>query len=109
MTKSSNLITMIKKDLIKLTERFGDELKTQLLQDGEDFVKHIKDDLEHWTKQLANGELSREEYRWLLKSKKDLAAMEALKQQGLAKAKVDQYRVALLESIIGSAFSVIGM
>jgi hypothetical protein len=48
------------------------------------------------------GELSKKDFEWLLKSKKDLAEMESLKQKGLAQARIDRLKTALLQSVIGS-------
>jgi hypothetical protein len=71
--------------------------------DGKDFLNTIKEDLELWTKQLAEGNLSLEDFEFLVKGKKDLAEMKALTQAGLAAIRIDQIRTAMIELVITAA------
>ena len=75
-------------------------------RDARSFVEKAKDDLERWTRLLARGDLSREDFEWLVKGKEDLAKMEALKQAGLARARLQKFRGALLNLVITTAFDV---
>lgn len=102
-----DFIDTLNDDLIELGEQFGENIKDDLVADGEAFVNETKEDLEEWTKQVANGKLSQDELEWLLRAKKDLAEMEALKQKGIAEAKIDKLRGAVIETVAGSVFKVL--
>lgn len=107
MPDFNDFINTLKVDLSDLAHQFGDDVKTELVNDGKAFAIKSKNDLERWMTELVNGSLSQDDFEWLVKGKKDLAEMEALKQKGLALAKIDKYRMALLDTVISSAFKLI--
>jgi hypothetical protein len=98
----------LKADLTEVVSDFGEDLKDDLLKDAGDFALQTKEDLIKWSKMLKDGELSPEELEFLLKAKKDLAEMEALKQRGLAQAKLDKLKLAIIDTVAGSVKKVIG-
>jgi hypothetical protein len=60
--------------------------------------------LRRWTKLLAQGDLSKDDFEWLVAGKKDLAEMEALKQTGLALVRLERFQNALISLVIDTAF-----
>ncbi len=79
---------------------FGEQAK----QDGLEFLDQTKEDLEKWAKQLAAGDLSKDDFEWLVNGRKDLAKMEALKQAGLAAIEIDKLKKQIIDLVIGKAF-----
>jgi hypothetical protein len=75
-------------------------------QDGKNFIEKSRKKLEEWTKQLANAELSKDDFGFLVKGLKDLTEMEALKQAGLALVQIDRFKNAVMDTIVGTAFKV---
>jgi hypothetical protein len=82
------------------------EYSEEVVKDGGAFLEKAKDDLERWSKELAEGKLSKEDFGWLVQGKKDLAEMEALKQAGLAKAQIDRCKNDILSMVIDTAFKI---
>jgi hypothetical protein len=85
------------------------DLKQYLQQgkaDADQFLQSTQDDLKSWTKALANGDLSKDEFEFLLRGKADLAEMHALTQAGIAAVQVQKFRDALIDLVIDSAFKV---
>ncbi|MFH1147091.1 MAG: hypothetical protein V1736_05220 [Pseudomonadota bacterium] len=78
------------------------EFKQAVMDDAEAFITSTKDDLERWSYQLLTGQLSKDDFEWLVRSKKDLAEMEALKRLGLAQVQLDSLVNGLIEVIIRS-------
>lgn len=74
--------------------------------DADQFLKSIQDDLKAWTKALANGDLSNDEFEFLVRGKADLAEMHALTQAGIAAVQAQQFRDALIDLVINSAFKI---
>ena len=68
--------------------------------DAGDFLDKTKDQLERWAKRLVNGELSADDFAWLVKGKKDLAEMKLLKQAGVTLIRVDEFKAGLLDVIV---------
>lgn len=97
----------LKTDLSELVTDFGEDLKDDLLKDAKSFALNTKEDLIKWSKQLKDGELSQEDFEFLLNAKKDLAEMEALKQRGLAQVKLDKLKMAVINTVAGSVKKVI--
>lgn len=67
--------------------------------DAEVFIEKAKADLERWLMLLEGGGLTKDDVTWLIQGKKDLAEMNALKQIGLAKVKIDRCRIGILNIV----------
>ena len=91
------------KDLAKkTTQDFAD----QAIDDGRAFLKDTENDLKRWTKLLASGDLTEDDFKWLVQSKKDVGEMVALKQKGLGLTKIDSFRRGLLDLVVNTALDV---
>ena len=86
-----------------LTEILGDQysdFKKETKEDLEVFLETSKDKLERWTKLLANGELSLDEYEWLVKSQKDLLTLKGLQQVGISKISLGHFKNKVVKTIV---------
>jgi len=72
-------------------------------QDGKAFLEKARADLERWSALLELGQLTPDDFAWLVNGKKDLAELAALKQAGIAQARLDTFRNALVGVVIGTA------
>ncbi|KAA2238433.1 hypothetical protein F0L74_19590 [Chitinophaga agrisoli] len=75
--------------------------------DGKQFLQESQEKLQRWTTLLANHQLTTQDFTWLVQSQKDLAQMEALKQAGLAMARIDAFKASMLTLIIDTVFSIL--
>ena len=103
MPTFNEFLSTIKDDLLEFSKENFEEYKDELLKDGNEFVKKAKKDLERWTEGLASGALSKADFEFLLKGKRDLAEMEALKQLGLSKIRVNRITNGVIDVVVGSA------
>ena len=103
MPTFNEFLSIIKDDLLEFAKENLEEYKDELLKDGNEFVKKAKKDLERWTEGLASGALSKADFEFLLKGKRDLAEMEALKQLGLSKIRVNKITNGVIDVVVGSA------
>lgn len=106
MPDFNDFLDALKGEIVDLAQSNWEEFRDAAVQDGEAFLKKTKGDLKRWTRLLEQGELSREDVEWLIKGKRDLAEMEALKQAGLAAARIDRFRSALIDRVISTTFRV---
>jgi hypothetical protein len=97
----------LKANLAVLVEEQWREHRDAALHDGRAFVQTARADLERWLRLLEEGALTREDFAWLVQGKKDLAELEALKQAGLASARLDRFRMALVDTVIGTALRIV--
>jgi hypothetical protein len=106
MADFSHFLEELTAKLTELAEQQWMAYRDAAINDGTAFVEKIKADLERWSQLLASGALSKDDFAWLVQGKKDLAALEALEQEGLALERLDQFRTALVNLVIDTAFSV---
>lgn len=107
MINFQTFIENLKDDLKSSAPEFGVDLWDALIEDGLDFVHKTREDIEKWSHQFAQGELTKDEFEWLMLAKKDLAEMQALKQKGLALARIDHYKDAITYSVLRAVFKSI--
>lgn len=104
MPTFNDFLLTLKVDLMIFAKDNLEEQKDELLKDGNAFVRKAKKDLERWTEGLTIGTLSKADFEFLLRGKKDLAEMEALKQLGLSKIRINKITDGVIGVVVGSAF-----
>jgi len=104
MSTFNEFVSTLKNDLLDFAKENLEEYKDEILKDGILFIEKAKSDLERWTEGLASGALSKADFEFLLKGKKDLAQMEALKQLGLSKIRITKITNGIIDVVAGSAF-----
>jgi len=103
MTDFTNFLDVLRGNIKDYAVDNWKEHLGAVVSDGSAFLDGTREDMERWTKQLAKGELSKEDFRFLVLGKKDLMEMEALKQAGLALVRVDRCRKGLLDLVVNTA------
>ena len=93
----------LKAGMAEIAKKEATDFVSEATSDGDVFLNAVKADLKKWAKQYAEGKLSKENFEFLVKGKKDLAKMEALTQAGLAAIRVDRIRMAMIDLIITTA------
>jgi len=93
----------LKTGMVEIAQKEATDFVKEATSDGSAFLNAVKADLQVWTKQYAQGKLSKDDFEFLVKGKKDLAKMEALTQAGLAAIRVDRVRMAMIDLIITAA------
>ncbi len=89
----------LKANVVKYSEDNWNEFKDDAISDGKVFLDRCKEDLKRWTDLLSQGKLTQDDFEWLLLGRKDLAEMEALKQKGMAKKKLNTFLKGLLDTV----------
>jgi exonuclease VII small subunit len=94
----------ILQDLKTAVESYAKDKATdywkETVGDANQFFEASKDQLERWTLRLAKGELTLDDFEWLVKGKKDVAEMTLLKQAGLSLIRIDEIKGGLLDVIV---------
>jgi len=97
----------VKAGVIAIARGEAKEFAKQARADSKKFVDAIRADLEKWTRQLAAGELSKGDFDFLVRGKKDLAEMNALTQAGLAAVRIERIRTASIDLITTAASKLV--
>jgi hypothetical protein len=89
-----------------LAEKMLKEFTKEALKDSKKFLKKTEEDLKRWTRLLASGELTLDDFEWLVIGKKDLAELYLLKRKGLSLVRIDRFRNSLIDLIIDTALDL---
>ena len=89
--------------LTDIASETAGEFRDAAIADGKAFVEASRESLKRWTKKLAVGELTAEEFTDLLEGEKDLAEMAALKQTVITKVQLNKFRDGLIGVIAAAA------
>lgn len=73
------------------------------IESGTKFLNRYEAELTDWQTQLADGDIDEDDLRWLLESRDDLVALDALKKEGLSKESLDRFITGLIDVIISAA------
>jgi hypothetical protein len=106
MSQFDEFYDLVRGGVVDITKGDLKQFLQQGKADADQFLQSLQSDLKDWTKQLANGDLSKDEFDFLVRGKADLAEMHALTQAGIAAVRVQQFRDALIDLVIDSAFKV---
>ena len=101
------LFEQLKEGVISLAEGTVKQYASKAKSDGQKMLKDMKEKLQRWTTLLVEGQLTTEDFEWLVNSQKDLIQMAALKQAGLAAIRIDQFKASLLNMVVDTIFSFI--
>lgn len=80
---------------------------TQAAADARDFVEFAREGIERAIRLYAEKKIDAEDLEDLILGKKDLAAMNALKQKGLASAAIDTFTNGVLNILVNAIFSAV--
>jgi hypothetical protein len=104
MIAFDEFLKTLKTELVEFAEYSWKPYRAAAVKDGKAFIERSKTDLERWTRMLAKGDLTQDDFEWLMVGKKDLAELLALKQKGLAKVALDRFVNGLIDTIVSTAF-----
>ncbi len=103
----TNILDQLKTDIADLAKTTMKGYINDAKKDAQQFLLNMKDKLKRWTELLAKGDLTTDEFVWLLSSQKDLVEMSALKHAGVAAIRIDQFKSSLLNLIVDTVFDIV--
>ena len=88
---------------ITSVKEFANDAKT----DGLKMLDNLKADLQTWTVEFSNGDLTEKNLEYLIKAKADLIEMASLKHAGLAAIRIDQFKASSINLILNTITGLI--
>lgn len=107
MSKWTEYVDAVRSGAAALAKGAVKDFASEITDDAEAFARRSKADIERWIKMLAKHEISKTEFSDLIHGLKSLAAMNALKQAGLAVTKIQRLRDQIIDLIVEKAFEVL--
>ncbi len=103
----NTFISSLEDGIKKLASETLGGYKDVAISDSKEFLEKTKADLKKWTEELARGELSQDDFKFLVAGKKDLAELHGLKQAGLTLAKIESFKNGVIDIVVNAAFNAI--
>lgn len=103
----AKVLKTLKKGIVDLAEKDLKDYIAAATKDGKDVLNAMKDDLKRWTKLLADGDLTPDDFKDLVLGQKDNLELVALKQSGLAEITADQFKNDLFDMITNTVIGLI--
>ena len=94
------LLEALKTELTQVVREYGEEYINDVVASGTQFALKMRENLIRRSEQLANGQLTPEEFEWLLQSDKDLIELKALKQKGLTAVQLNRIQDAVIGGLV---------
>lgn len=104
MAEFDQFLKELQDELVEFADDSWKDHRQAAIADGRAFITKTKQDLRRWTRLLAGGEITRDDFEWLMLGRKDLARLTALKRKGLAKAALDRFTNGLIDTVVSTAF-----
>lgn len=106
MAKFDKFLQRLTNDITDLATKALSDFEVEAIDDANSFLNDTKDDLKRWTTLLEKGDLKKDEFDFLVKSKKDLFKLHALTQTGLLLVTIQEFRDAVIDLVINTAADV---
>lgn len=107
MDDFDRFLKIVKTDLGTVAENLGRDYAKEVVEEGTEFAKRFQDRLERRITLLAAGELTKDEFEWLMKSEKNLVELKSIQKKGLTVVQLNNIRDAIIGTLIGAAFKIV--
>lgn len=77
--------------------------KAGAIKHGEQFLSDSTRELQRWADSFSSGQLTEDEFLWLLESKKDALRIVALEKIGLSKVACDRFVNGVIDVVMRTA------
>jgi flagellar biosynthesis/type III secretory pathway chaperone len=100
------VMTTLKEGVIVLASTTVQNYANEAKADGLKLLDSLKTDIEAWKQNLVAGKMSAADVEFLIMAKKELIEMNALKQAGMGRIKVDEFKNSLLQLVVKTIISL---
>jgi hypothetical protein len=107
MSVTNDLIKKLVKELKKYAKSMFDTDVPELYEYIKSFVTQNTSDIERWLSLVTEGKLTRDDFYWLMKGKRDLLELEFLRLGGYILVDAEIARNEVIRIITKSALSLI--
>lgn len=94
------ILKQIKSELTQLFENNFKNLSNESKKDLNKFLSESEEKLKRWSVLLLEGKITKEEFEWLVKSQKDILLLTSLKEAGISKIKLSNFKNQVISTII---------
>lgn len=97
---TDDIILELKKEINQLLETKYSELKEEAEEIVKETLESIKAKLENWSILLSTGEITPEEFEYVIKTEEQLLILKALQARGIASLELKNFMFELIGAVI---------
>lgn len=105
----SEILKQLQQDLLIHAQSAGKGYVKQAENDAQKMLNSIEEKLKRWTIELSIGQISKDDFAWLVYSQVELTEMFALKEAGLGEIEIDKFKKDVVDIIVKVVFQVLKM
>ena len=105
----NEVFTAFKSGVAELAKSTVKVFVSEAESDADAFLNQSRDQLSDLTTAFARGKLSKDEFKDLVDDQIVISEMFALTKVGIAKTRIDRFRVGLIDLFISSVFKAVGV
>jgi len=106
MAKFDDFVSEVKSGAKDILQPLAKDLTKQAVDDTRAFLDKTEKDLKRWAGMLAIGELTKLEFKDLVRGQKALLKLHSLTEAGIAATKIERARTRLVNLVIDTAFKI---
>ncbi len=99
----NDFLDKLKNNLSKISNGTFQKYSRQIVHDGIDFAQKLEPHMKSWGVEYSIHQMTKEEFEELVKSKKELLEMDALKKEDLPRTELNKIRNAIVETVTETA------
>ena len=97
----------LKTGVVDTAQQSLQDYLTEAKAAGQAALDGMKTNLQHWAEEVENGSLTKDDLEFLIQEEASLEELETLKQAGVTEIRIDQFKDALINSILVTLASLI--
>ena len=105
MNNLDNFFNEVLAEFRILAQEMFRDFEKQAKDDAEDFLNKIRDDLQRWADLLAKKQITEQDFSDFINAKKSLAKMHRLTQEGVMLARLEKFRLSIVNILIDKIFN----
>ena len=74
---------------------------------GQSALDNMKDNLKRWAQEVENGALTKDDLEFLLQEEAAFEELSTLKQAGITEIRIDEFRSAIIDTVLGTLTGLI--
>ena len=95
-----DLLKELKKGIVGLIKDKFDVESKEVKDEISTLLKQSKEKLTRWSELMKDGQLTPDEFRWLVGSQRDLLKLESLRKLGVSQIKLGHFKSKVIEFIV---------
>lgn len=103
------LLETLKAQILTLAKRAFTDYAKEAQNDIEYILIFTEANLARWTKELQDGTLNVDDFKYYVNSQKDLLTLVSLKRKGISKIRADKFREDVFLIIISGVLEAVGI